>query len=142
MKTNLTVITNILDWNRVLMSGGSRDGISVGDVYAVDDDQPVLITNPATDEVLDAIWRPKELLVVSETKERYSILRKWTSKSRKPRPLSTLEIMGSKQFSLLNEEAAMVASNQKLNVDENDFNDVLSQTSGRTLRVGDTLRKI
>ena len=25
--------------------------------------------------------------------------------------------------------------------DENDFNDVLSQTSGRTLRVGDTLRK-
>ncbi len=68
------VVTNILSQTKLIMSGGKDKGVQVKDRFGILDSESTEIINPLTGELLDSITRYKDILLVTEVRDKYSIL--------------------------------------------------------------------
>ena len=126
------VVTNILSQTKLIMSGGKDKGVQVKDRFGILDSESTEIINPLTGELLDSITRYKDILLVTEVRDKYSILSTFDDDDKQ----SQISLINNMQFSVLG------AYDNTLNVKEDDIDDVLSKISDNVIAVGDIMEKI
>ena len=126
------VVTNILSQTKLIMSGGKDKGVQVKDRFGILDSESTEIINPLTGELLDSITRYKDILLVTEVRDKYSILSTFDDDDKQ----SQISLINNMQFSVFG------AYDDTLNVKEDDIDDVLSKISDNVIAVGDIMEKI
>lgn len=126
------VVTNILSQTKLIMSGGKDKEVQVGERFGILDSESTEIINPLTGELLDSITRYKDILLVTEVRDKYSILSTFDDDDKQ----SQISLINNMQFSVFG------AYDNTLNVKEDAIDDVLSKISGNVIAVGDILEKI
>lgn len=126
------VVTNILSQTKLIMSGGKDKGVQVKDRFGILDSESTEIINPLTGEQLDSITRYKDILLVTEVRDKYSILSTFEDDDKQ----SQISLINNMQFSVFG------AYDNTLNVKEDDIDDVLSKISDNVIAVGDIMEKI
>lgn len=126
------VVTNILSQTKLIMSGGKDKGVQVKDRFGILDSESTEIINPLTGELLDSITRYKDILLVTEVRDKYSILSTFDDDDKQ----SQISLINNMQFSVFG------AYDNTLNVKEDDIDDVLSKISDNVIAVGDIMEKI
>lgn len=126
------VVTNILSQTKLIMSGGKDKGVQVKDRFGILDSESTEIINPLTGEQLDSITRYKDILLVTEVRDKYSILSTFDDDDKQ----SQISLINNMQFSVFG------AYDNTLNVKEDDIDDVLSKISDNVIAVGDIMEKI
>ena len=126
------VVTNILSQTKLIMPGGKDKGVQVKDRFGILDSESTEIINPLTGELLDSITRYKDILLVTEVRDKYSILSTFDDDDKQ----SQISLINNMQFSVFG------AYDNTLNVKEDDIDDVLSKISDNVIAVGDIMEKI
>lgn len=122
------LITNILSSTQIIISGGSENGVNIGDRFNILEDYPREITNPDTGEVLHYFSGYKAKLQVTEVHSKFSILTSFPDMD----PVDSFDINTLGQFDV---------NPQPLNVNESDINNIFSTYSDETIYIGDTVVK-
>ena len=121
-------ITNILSTTQIVISGGSDNGVNIGDQFNILEEEPREITNPDNGDVLHSFWGFKAKLQVTEVHYKYSILTSMPDMD----PVDNYDMNTLGQFDV---------TPQPLNVNESDIDNIFSTYSDETIYIGDIVIK-
>jgi len=129
-------IIAIIDKETVLINAGSDDAITEKQAFNIIDEEPVIIKDPETGEVLDTYNRYKQRLYVKEVRPKYSIcVSKYETVSVGASLAS--RVIGSAAIFQAPDLADHHTIGRELNVDKNEVKDILSTYSYAKVHLND-----
>ncbi|MDG2545205.1 MULTISPECIES: hypothetical protein [Lactiplantibacillus] len=129
-------IIAIIDKKTVIINAGSDDGVNKKQEFNIIDNNPVIIKDPDTGEILDKFSRYKQKLYVKEVRQKYSICVSKYKASFVGASLASM-VINSESFIQPSDSLEQKTVGSNLNVDDSEISNILSEYSYAKVHIND-----
>lgn len=138
MKKQVPQIAAIINNKTVIINQGSRNGVNKEDEFVIVDN-PSILRDPTTKEILGIFKQYKQKLYVTQVEEKYSICTSIIKRRKIPQSYVDIIAKPLNSISTLHEEHSF---GKEMRIDSNEINDVLSDYNYKKVHVGDRIKKL